>query len=104
MITVEIGESKRNLEDANPDWINQQVNRRRRDSVAICVRVRVKCADIDLVVSTPACPGGGGGRQATERELELFELWDARGLNRQGFTGGNLVAFLRQLQDLVGPC
>lgn len=104
MITVEIGESKRDLEDASPDWINQQINRRRRDSSPVCVRVCVKCGDIDLVTSTPACPRGGGGRKATERELKVFELWEKRGLHRENLSGGNLVAFLQQIEDLVGPC
>ena len=104
MISIKIGETERTLEEATPDWINQQINRRRSDGASICVSVRIRCPGIDMALSTPGCPGTTGGRSPNRDERRVFQLWDDRGLNEEDFTGGNLVAFLRQLQDLVGSC
>lgn len=47
-----------------------------------------------MTLSTPSCsPGGGGRRQANERELAIFKLWDERGLNDAEFAPGNLIVF-----------
>ena len=44
---------------------------------------------------------GGGGRPARPREKAIFDLWDQRGLYDSGFTGGNLIAFLKQLNQYI---
>jgi hypothetical protein len=101
MIRVAIGGSDVDIAEASPEWINQQINRRRADGVAVCVRVAINQADINVGLTTPTCGGGGGGRAPNERERRIMELWNERGLNQNDFSGGNLVAFLRQLQRLL---
>ena len=86
---------------ASESWINDQLNRRRRDGQNVCVQVSVQAGGVQLVLSTPGCGGGGGGRQATPREMDILDLWNKLHLNQAGFTGGNLVAFLKQLGRLV---
>lgn len=101
MIIVAIGESERSYEDASPHWINEQINRRRNDNFPVCVRVTIKKGAIDMILSTPCCSGGSGGRAPRPQEQEIFELWDKRHMNNDDFTGGNLVAFLKQIKDLA---
>jgi hypothetical protein len=101
-IRVRIGNEERTIEEADESWINQQINRRRAAGELVCVTVRVELEGINVVLRTPSCPStGGGGRPPTPRERDIFELWERRGLNDPAFTGGNLVAFLRQLTQLI---
>lgn len=81
--------------------INEQVNRRRDDGAAICVRVRITGDGIDLRLGTPGCGGRGGGRQLSEREQRIVDLWRHHGLSDGRFSGGNVVAFLQQLRRIA---
>ena len=101
-VTVRIGQETRGLESASESWINDQLNRRRQDGQNVCVQVTIHGGAVDLVLATPGCgSGGGGGRQPTSRESDILELWNRLHLNHAGFTGGNLVAFLKQLGRMV---
>ncbi len=102
MIRIRIGETEKEFGSADESWINQQINRRRAEGQTVCVRVTVHEGDLNMVLSTPSCvTSGGGGRPPSPREKELFDLWNQRGLNDTDFTGGNLVAFLKQLKNLL---
>jgi hypothetical protein len=101
VITVRIGEEERSLDDADQQWINQQINRRKDAGQAVCVRVTIRAADVDVILSTPTCAKGVGGRQPRPKESKLFELWNKRGLDEITFTGGGLIAFLAQAKDLL---
>lgn len=103
MITVQIGEETRTLEDASESWINEQINRRRRDGLPICVIVTLNRADAQVTLRSPGCGGGfggGGGRPPNAKESHIIQLWERRRLNSEEFTGGNLVAFLKQIKRL----
>jgi len=54
---------------------------------------------VNLALATPTCAsrGGGGGRPLNTKEQGVAALWEQLHLNTQEFTGGNLVAFLRQV-------
>jgi len=57
---------------------------------------------VNIRLSTPACrKSGGGGRPPNQQEKGIFELWDKQGLNRTDFSGGNVVAFFKQLRKLL---
>lgn len=101
IIRIKIGESERELAKASESWINQQINRRREDRISVCVRVKIQNSRLNMVLSTPTCPSGNGGRPPTMYEQEVFDLWEKRGLNSSNFTGGHLVAFLKQLKNLL---
>ena len=102
MITITIGSSSRTIQEADESWINQNVNGRRRDGVAVCVQVRLQDNGADMVLTTPACPSGiGGGRPPNTLEQRIFDLWNKLGLNTPGFSGGNVVAFLHQLKKVI---
>jgi hypothetical protein len=101
MIKIRIAEEERQLDSVDEQWINQQINRRRAEGHAVCVRVTIHEGGLDMILSTPDCvTSAGGGRPPRPQEKKVFDLWNQRGLNGGDFTGGNLVAFLRQLKQL----
>ena len=102
MVKIKIGEIEKEWSEVDEHWINQQINRRRADGLTVCVRVIVQKDDLNMILSTPACATSKmRGRTPRPREKELFDLWDKRGLNDADFTGGNLVAFLKQLKNIL---
>lgn len=101
MIRVRIGETEKELNTVDESWINQQINRRRADGLTVCVMVIIKEGELDMILSTPTCGANGGGRRPRPREKMLFDLWDKLGLYNVGFTGGNVIAFLKQLKHVL---
>jgi hypothetical protein len=100
--TITIGGETRNISDAEENWITQQVNRRRQDRVPVCAVVRIQTSGIDVGLSTPGCSnGGGGGRTPTSREADILHLWESHRLRSNDFTGGNLVAFIKQVRKFL---
>lgn len=98
MISIQIGQEKRDTIDEH--WINTQVNRRQAEGQQVCVIVTIHEGDLQMKLSTPTCGGGGGGgRQPNDRERMVFDLWAKHRLNSADFAGGNLVAFLKQLNQ-----
>jgi len=104
MIKVQIGSSELPIEKADAHWISEQINRRRREGQQICVRVSILLApEVNILLSTPNCPRGGGiSRPLREKEQRMFDLWDKRGLNEPEIQPGSLIAFLSQLEKLLG--
>lgn len=97
MVLVKIGGTERRLEEADESWINQQINRRRAAGEIVCVVVRIDTTTAKVTLATSACGGGGGGRPPNSEERRIIGLWRKHRLNVDDFTGGNLIAFLRQL-------
>jgi hypothetical protein len=97
-IEVEIAGDKRRLSDVDSQWVHEQVGNRRRGGRAVCVRVYVTDSGIDLRLSTPSCPTAGGSRPASPEERPIIDLWRGHHLDEPDFTGGDVVAFLRQLR------
>ena len=100
MVKVKIVTNEREINDADESWINKEVNRLRENEGSVCVRVRIRTHSLDFTLASPAC-GGRGGREPQLHEQEIFNLWKKRGLNQLVFTGGQLVAFLKQLRQLL---
>ena len=101
MVKIKIGSEERNKEDVDSNWINQQINRRREDG-PVCVRVTIKNNGINMILSSGECPRNGGSRRPPRpREKEIFDLWDKHGLNEVDFPSGHLVAFMKQLTQLL---
>ena len=98
MIRVRIGDAERELSSVSENWINQQLNRRGADGQSVCVIVIIHQDQLNMTLSTPNCSKGSGGRPPNRYEEQVFNLWEKRGLNQEQFTGGNLIAFLKQLR------
>ena len=99
MIKICIDNREENLENIDKRWITQQINRRITDGTVPCVQVSINEGRIDLILSTPTCrsTGGGSGRSLNELEQRVVNLWIKQGLNDENFSGGNLIAFLNQI-------
>ena len=57
MVTVTIGSDSRTGEEADPQWVTQEINRRRQDGQAVCVRVQIHEDGVAVALSTPSCSG-----------------------------------------------
>jgi hypothetical protein len=77
IITVHIGDGALPLDEADPNWVTEQLHRRRKAGQSVCVRVKVQVdPDINMLLSTPNCPKGNGGTRGLRRkERMIFELW-----------------------------
>ena len=103
MSTVKIGSEERPIQQVDSQWINQEINRRRESGVDVCVVVQLAEPGVNLTLATPSCGsgGGGGGRPPNDKESDVLTLWNHRGMGQADFTGGNLVAFLKQLDRVL---
>jgi hypothetical protein len=102
MSSIKIGNDQQPLDDVSPGWITQQIERRRRDGIAVCVEVRIKEADLDMSLATPGCSRNGGwGRRPNVHEKVIFDLWQECGLNETGFASGRVIEFLARLKRLL---
>jgi hypothetical protein len=102
MVTIRIGSETRNLDEADESWITQQVGSRQDAGATVCVEVRIETGTLRIRLATPGCgPGAGGGRPPTPDEAKIVQAWDRLGLGSEGFTGGNVVAFTKQLRGLL---
>ena len=98
MIKVKIGDNEKDCRDTTPQWINEQIKRRRDDGIPVCVQVRIDRSPLNFTLSTPGCSrGGGGGRPLNPDESHVHALWEKLHLNTPDFSGGDLIAFLKQI-------
>src|SRR4051794_19469206 len=101
-ITVTIANESKSLDEATERWIADQLRESERTGSAGCVRVMVQEGGLNMNLSTPSCGSvPGGSRQATPQEQEIFNLWNARGLDKASFSAGNVNAFLKQLRNHI---
>lgn len=101
MIKVTIGDTQREFEsrsDIEEAWVNQQIERRRRDTGQDpCVRVHVALGSVNVTFASAACAGlSGGSRTLTPVESSLFDLWQQLELGGRALVGGRLVEFLKR--------
>lgn len=99
MSYIRIGDDQRNIADADEQWLNEQLRRRKAAGANTCIQIALKTSSIDILLSTPECGGGGGGGRApTAQEKMLFDEWAKRGLNRGGYSLGDVISFLQQVR------
>ncbi|MDG5816471.1 hypothetical protein QA601_15345 [Chitinispirillales bacterium ANBcel5] len=103
MIRIQIGTDERYFgQHGVESWIVEQIQKRRKNGAMLNMRVHIKHGDIDMVLTTPGAPtGGGGGRAFRSLEEEIYSLWLKCGLGEMDFTHGNLISFLAQIKALV---
>lgn len=100
MISISInGEQRRYSEGIEP-WINEQINRRHNSGALVCVEVNVNFTALNMVLRTQGCVTNAapGTRRPTPTEQRIFNLWDTLGLNEPTYSGGQVIAFLKQLR------
>ena len=97
MITVQIGDIQKDIKDASSRWIHEQLERRRRDGGNVCVQVIIDKPPLNMRLTTPGCQTSSGTRPPNAQEQRIFALWERHRLTESDFSGGNLVAFLKQI-------
>lgn len=99
MVTVTIAGESKPLGQVSERWITRTVNRAKRQSLPVCIQVAIAEDGLRMNLSTPSCGSQrGGGRRPNQSEARVFDLWSQQHLDTESFHGGNLVAFLKQLQ------
>ena len=105
MIRIQIGGAEIELANArniDENWINDQINKRRRDGLSVCVRVFLRDDTINVSLSSGGCArSGGGGRLPNAEEENVIELWRKVGMDKVDFHRGNLIAFIKQLHRIM---
>ncbi|MBU3056884.1 hypothetical protein [Pseudomonas indica] len=102
MIVIAINEERQNLSEINPDWIHRQIKGRENDGIPVCVTISVNEPGIDLMLSCGECgsSSGGGSRKPNVEEQRVFSLWDKFDCGKKPINTGQLVAFLKRLEDI----
>lgn len=102
-IRIRIGQDERELNQADEHWIVSRIRQEEADEGSVCIRVFIKAGDVDIILSSGGCSKtvGGGGRKATQKEQEFFDLWNKLGLKENGVTGGKVNAFLKQARRII---
>ncbi len=102
MNRIWIGGVENSLEDADPQWIHEQILARRADGQDPCVRVSIRSGDVNVMLETENCKSPpASGRQPNDRERALFDLWARHHLRDTRFTSGNVVSFVQQVRQLL---
>jgi hypothetical protein len=101
VVRIIIGNVEKDLDSVSERWINQTVNQRRDDNQPVCVKVIItEKPSADIILSSADCgSGGGGGRKLTDKEQNIVGLWGK--LVDNGFRGGHVIAFLKQLRKIL---
>lgn len=97
MNTVKIGSQEHSLGDADPHWVEQQINGLRREGEAVTVVVRIQVDGRELCFVAPPPPDSGPRRQYSTAENAIIALWSRCGMNKASVSPGDLISFLKQL-------
>lgn len=101
-VRVKIGNQEHDLTQADKHWILSQIRDQQSDNGSVCVQIIIEKGDVNLRLRSAGCPStGGGGRQANAQELRILELWQQHGGKEGHLGGGEVVAFLNQLQRIL---
>ena len=100
MIEIDINGQKYDFPDVNEGFINEQIRRRQKDGLPVCIRIHINQNGIDLSLSCGECGGGGAGgvRKPTIAGQEIFNLWKKFGCGGGEINPGKLIAFLNQIK------
>lgn len=101
MIAVCVDGSRTLLGDLNPSWLIEQISRRRADNLPVCIRIDIRCGDVNATLATSGCAGGRGGcRRPNQAEQRVFDLWNHHQLGDHNFAPGQMIAFLKKVESL----
>jgi len=99
MIAIRINGEERRDGEIDETWLAQSVNRRHSDNQLVCVEVTISVDGLNMRLRTPTCPDeGGAGRRPNAEEREILDVWHRLHLDTRDFTGGNVVAFYKQVR------
>ena len=101
-VQITIGDETLTYAQASKDWINKSFAHAKQEGYVPCVRVQILEPGIAMGLITPNCASvGGGGGTLSAAQKEIHEAWIRHHLSSTHYTGGNLIAFLNELERLV---
>ena len=56
--------------------------------------------EVNVILATPGCGSGGGGRKPNPKKGAIVDLWSEPGLNNDDSGPGKIIAFLKRLQSM----
>ncbi|MDR5859934.1 hypothetical protein FZZ93_08920 [Halomonas eurihalina] len=101
MIKVKVNDMEREWSEINPNWIHDQIKGRQQAGQSVCVIVKIRSGDVNVLLSAGDCPSStGGGGSPNVHEQEVFDFWERVGMKKDPINSGNLVAFLKQAERI----
>lgn len=95
MIHININDQEHVWTKTSGSWIQGRIRELEQNGIAVCVKVHIKCGDVDVGLSAGECPPGGwGGRKPTAQEQELMDAWEKASAS---LNGGNIHSFLQRV-------
>ena len=105
MVTLTIGSATReltNARDVDASWIGEQIRNRRAAGQSVCFTISIQEPPIELNLPVGECGGGrSGGRGLRPQEQPIVDLYRKRHLDEGDVEPGSMVAFLRQVFELL---
>lgn len=85
-------------DELDEGWIKKRIISLQNDNVQICIQVRIRKDNIDMMLSSGGCSSHNSGRRPPNlEEKRIFELWEKHRLNNSEFPYGQLISFLHQV-------
>jgi len=101
-VRIKIGAQEHDLAQADKHWITSQIRDQQSDNGSVCVQIIIEKGDVNLRLRSAGCPSPvGGGRQPNSNELQILDLWEQHGGKAGHLGGGEIVAFINQLQRII---
>jgi hypothetical protein len=101
MITVKIGPTQREYENADANWVHKMIKSLKDSDEGVCVIVTIEEPPVNISLASKDCNrAGGGSHHFNEKEEKIIELW-RKHIGDDEVAPGHLVAFLSQLRRLV---
>jgi len=99
-VSISIGDETRTFQDATKDWINKLFAHGHKQGARPAVVVRIDQPGLVLGLATPGAGRGGGG-VLSAAQSRIVDAWLRHHLGSNKYTGGNLIAFLNDLERLL---
>jgi len=100
-VSITVGDETRSYASATKDWINKAFSLAKRQGFLPSVTIQINQPGLVLGLATPSAARGGGGGVLTPLQNRIVEAWMRHHMSSDSYTGGNLIAFLNDLERLV---
>lgn len=100
-VRISIGDETRTFRAATKDWINKLFAHAHAQGILPAVIVQIDQPGLVLGLATPGAGRGGGGGLLSASQNNIVDAWLRHHMGSNKYTGGNLIAFLNDLERLL---